>query len=639
MRLLLAPEVDRAAIDALALSQGWVLASIFSQRHGRPRQLVFASAAGTELVTYVEDHRIDARYLVVDGHDPSELALSIRNALPCLDLDDVRALIESAERRARGIAWCGVLAPERASEPILGWLRDALDDEDALVREAARFAAEATTWPELGLASRSREGLGKDPRPAPPLLASTALPERPRLSDTVVARMHVADGGAKVVLTDWPTATVLQIDLESWRALEAADGTRDLDALALALAREGVYRGEADLVQLLSELSAAGVLTDGLAVPAPPPPVEVETTPLDRPLDVLPGFTLVCDGSGSCCRFYGSVAFSPSEARRAQAIAEDVRLPIAPRDLFTPSSGAQLDEHDVRAVAQIDGRCAFLEGDGLCLLHRRGGAEAKPFPCSFYPALLMDDGESVRVSLGPECACIFASAGRSDGVPLVPRAARTLGDLDPVVATMRVPNPVPLSARSTASRSELSCWSTALVGALARTDADALALAWTLASSMAEHGLDLSALDRALAHPSLPDRASLAPWIASLREHAERAASTAESWRGGSDLSRRVARWIADALCVADLSALSRSASDPASERFYLRALAHGHRLAIEGRTLEHGLFDRATRILAARAMAAIAPPSDTSARYPLALLEAAMRNLGLVRYADAVAR
>jgi hypothetical protein len=79
------------------------------------------------------------------------------------------------------------------------------------------------------------------------------------------------------------------------------------------------------------------------------------------------------------------------------------------------------------------------------------------------------------------------------------------------------------------------------------------------------------------------------------------------------------------------------AAADPGAERFYLRALAHGHRLAIEGRTLEHGLRDRAARMLAARAMARVPAPRDQSARYPLALLEAAMRNLGIAGYADAL--
>jgi lysine-N-methylase len=385
-------------------------------------------------------------------------------------------------------------------------------------------------------------------------------------------------------------------------------------------------------VQLLVELHAVGVLTDGLEVPAPAAPVAAPSTPLDRPLEVLPDFTLACDGRGSCCRFYGSVAFGALDAAHARVVASSMRLPLAPSQLFTPLTGAQLDTGSPRAVALIDGRCAFLEGDGLCGIHRRAGAEAKPFPCRFYPAMSIDDGSSVRVSLGPECACIFASVGRLDGEPLVPRAARTLGDLGPEVRVMQVPDPVPLTATRTAARAELAAWSRALVSQL--TTGDALAVAWALADALASDGLSIETIDAALAAEP-PSAEALAPWVGALTERAAAAAEAQESWRSASDLSRQVARWMADALAHASIRALRAEPADPASERFYLRALAHGHRLSVEGRTLEHGLRDRATRLLAARAMARVPGPDDTSAPYPLALLEAAMRNLGIAGYAD----
>ena len=349
---------------------------------------------------------------------------------------------------------------------------------------------------------------------------------------------------------------------------------------------------------------------------------------------MLPGFSLVCDGSGSCCRFYGSVAFTADEARAARGFAKHMRLPLAEDALFTPVRGARMDDDDLRAVAQVDGRCVFLESDALCGLHRRGGPEAKPFPCRLYPAMLMDDGTSVRVSLGPECACIFASEGRDDGAPLVPAGARTLGDLGPEIMVMHVPDPVPLTPLRTAPRAALAAWSKALVDALPGSDVDAVALAWALAERMAEEGL--SEPTHVLAARA-PEVSAVTPWLDALAARAHAAATLNAAWRGSSDLSRRVARWLADALRDADPAALLRDAPDPRAERFYLRALAHGHRLAIEGRTLRHGLRDRAARILAARAMARSKAPADTSAGYPIALLEAAMRNLGLAGYADAL--
>ena len=449
------------------------------------------------------------------------------------------------------------------------------------------------------------------------------IPDRPRLARTVHARLHVVDDEAKYVLTDLRTGRVMEIAPESWRALVHADGTRDLDALCLALAGDGLYRGQADLVQLLEELSAVGVLEDGLAAPAPEPPVARETTPLDRELEVLPDFTLVCDGRGSCCRFYGSVSFSPREAMKATLLADDLDLVIDSDHLFTPAMGAELD--GTRAVAQVEGRCVFLHG-ARCGLHALGGPTAKPLPCRHYPAMLMDDGERVRVSLGPECACVFASLGRSDGEPLVPAYAKTLEDLGPV-EPMRVPDPVPVSAMRTATRAELREWTLRFSRSLASAR-DCAALCAGLASAIEERGLDAAWQE--------PVISSTQDWLRALGARAKTGLETEQSWRAKSDLSRRVAAWIAHSLEDADAAALFEAPRIDAHEQFYLRALAHGCRLSLEGRTLVHGLRDRATRLLASRAMAARRiEPVEPSTEVPLALLEAAMRNLGLGSYAD----
>ncbi|MEZ4337668.1 MAG: hypothetical protein R3B82_13700 [Sandaracinaceae bacterium] len=121
-------------------------------------------------------------------------------------------------------------------------------------------------------------------------------------------------------------------------------------------------------------------------------------------------------------------------------------------------------------------------------------------------------------------------------------------------------------------------------------------------------------------------------WLVAFREAVTGAATTQEAHRGASDLSRQVARWAADALAT---GAPRAAPASPADEGFYLAALAFGHRLAIEGRPIARGLRDRATRILVARAMATVPAPVDPAAAHPLALVEAATRNLGIGGYAD----
>lgn len=453
-----------------------------------------------------------------------------------------------------------------------------------------------------------------------------SIPERPRLSVTVRARLHVAGDDKKAVLDDGRSGATLELGPSDWRVVQRADGTRDLDGILLASAAAGEQTTEAAVRQLFEELHALGVLEDGLRGKGFDAPVAPSVVPADRPLEVLPDFGLHCDGSGSCCRFYGSVGFLPREALQARVIAPELDLPLSDTELFTPVHGARAEPGDSVAVSQIDGRCAFLGADGLCEIHRRVESSAKPLACQLYPAMAIDDGTAVRISLGPECACIFASVGRSGGAPLVAAAARVAGDIAQDHALMRVPDPVPLGPLSTVGRDVLHDWSRRLHDRLRAGDVgDAAELAWGLASAVETRGLvgpfEGASLD------------GVGAWLALLRERAEEVATAQDGWRGSSDLSRRVARWLANSLQAHPEPV--RQPIDAAAERFYLASLAWGHRLALAGRPLGHGLRDRATRILAARAMASVPGPDDTAAPYPLALLEAAMRNLGISSYAD----
>ena len=158
----------------------------------------------------------------------------------------------------------------------------------------------------------------------------SSLPARPRLASHVLPRRHVVDGDERVVLHDLGTGRLVQIGPREWGLLAAADGTRDLDGIVLAAAREGAHARAAALEGFLAQLHQAGMLEDGVEE-APSPAVMAEgeaesrDDPAARPLVPLPGFGLHCDGSGSCCRFYGTVIFGPVEAARARALLPMVR--------------------------------------------------------------------------------------------------------------------------------------------------------------------------------------------------------------------------------------------------------------------------------------------------------------------------
>ena len=138
---LLAPEVDRDALDTAAEALAWQLLNIYARTEERPRQLFFGLPDGDGIAVLVEDHRIGTSYLVVEGHAP-ELALDLA-ARHLRELTRDEVLAELSEHRARTIAWLGIARPAVLTPAIDELLDEALQDEDANVRRAASFAAEA----------------------------------------------------------------------------------------------------------------------------------------------------------------------------------------------------------------------------------------------------------------------------------------------------------------------------------------------------------------------------------------------------------------------------------------------------------------------------------------------------------------
>ena len=475
----------------------------------------------------------------------------------------------------------------------------------------------------------------------------SSLPARPRLATHVLPRRHVVDGEERVVLHDLGTGRLVQIGLREWGLLAASDGTRDLEGIVLAAAREGAHARAPALEAFLAQLHAAGMLEDGVEEPSPEATVrsayEGEDDPAARPLEPLPDFSLTCDGSGSCCRFYGSVIFGPVEAARARALLPMVRDGGARHErVFMPERGS--GPTGGAAVTYCEGRCAYLGDDDLCALHAAGGPAAKPVVCQTFPATFVDDGESVRVSVAVECACVLASVERAGGAALVPAGARVRGDLDATLVVDRLDDHVMVTAARVVPRAAFVAWSRAVSRAPRAPDTAAALLA--LARSVASDGLDEAAAAQAMASPAAMRPEDVEAWADALAQRAARRAREDATWRSERDLVLRAAGWLATAAgALADretaAALLTQPPAAPRSEQFYLEALLHGHRLA-GGRPLAIELHDRAVRIVVARALGHVlagapAEEMDPAAAHPLALVEAMMRGHGLDGYVDDV--
>jgi lysine-N-methylase len=450
---------------------------------------------------------------------------------------------------------------------------------------------------------------------------------RPLLADHVRARRHSVDGKPKVILHDARSGAVSVVGEREWVLLGAADGTRDVDGILASAARDGVRASPEALGAFLEGLAAAGLVVEGHRF-EPGAAAEDGRSEDDprRPVEPLAGFSLACDGRGSCCRLYATVVFSATETARARGLLPDrLDAGACPARAFLPERGGVA--RGAFAVAQRDGRCSYLEDDGACALHASGGAGAKPLGCRTFPASFVDDGESIRVAPMVECACVLASAGRSDGVPLVGDGVRTRGDLPEGTWVMRVPRVVRAAPTAEWTRARFVQWSRDASARVGGGSDDAVAIAWQLAAE----------IDGGPARARAP--AELRPWLVALASKAADRAIEDASWRSERDLARRCSGWIAltAAALAADEDAISgalRAPVDSAGEALYLRAILHGHQVVRGEGTVAHALRDRAVRLLVARAMPAVmAGDDDPACRHPLALVEAMLRGHGIADY------
>ncbi|WP_434047488.1 MULTISPECIES: YkgJ family cysteine cluster protein [Sorangium] len=482
-------------------------------------------------------------------------------------------------------------------------------------------------------------------------MSPNALPARPRLAAHVLARRHLVGEEERIILHDLRTGELLQLGPREWALLSAADGTRDVEGIVIAAAREGAPARVPAAQAFFAQLHAAGLLGaeaagEDAAPSASAAPALPARDPRERPLEVLPDFSLHCDGSGSCCRIYASILFDPEEAARARALRPEVLSGGARHErAFTPDRGTWPCAASV--VAMRDGGCAYLEGEGgagRCSLHAAGGPEAKPLGCRTFPASFIDDGESIRISVSVECACVLASVGRPGGAPLVDPRLRARGDLDERLDVAALPDSAEVAPGAAAPRAELVAWSRRL--AAATPPPDVAAGLFSLAAAVEAEGLTGDAVAR-FERPDPLDPSSLGPWLAALHRRAARRARGDAAWRSERDLARRATQWIAAAtFALADpdlLAALLLSPPRaPDRERFYLRAALHGHRL-LGALPLSLALRDRAARLVVARALPLICAEAgadgDPACAEPIALVEAVLRGHGLDAYAADMAR
>lgn len=483
------------------------------------------------------------------------------------------------------------------------------------------------------------------------------MESRPLLSSHVLPRRHTTEHGRFIVLYDTERLVHHHVAERTWAVVSGMDGTRDVDGLMAYATRQGHNVKREEVLEFLGELDAAGLLVSAerraedaatgaprnvaagaLGAEAREDAESAEAPAPDVPVLELPEFSLHCDGSGTCCRFYPSVVFTQLDAARARSHRPDVAGGgDDPERVFLPLLGV-----DSRAlsVALVDGACVYLEAGGGCGVHRTSGIDQKPLGCRTYPARFVDDGQHLRVAPYIECACVVKSGERPQGASpngsLVPDGVTKRSELASAHHVEVVPAEVLVGSARRASRAELVRWADALAGAAVPDGAKAF---FALAHALETSGLDVAASQEALrGEPALPFDSVLSA-VGLISERVEQLA--AENWRSSGDMVRQTSAALS-AACLLLKEALPDIAAGPGAyagaEQFYFRTNVFGHFLVQrEGRrSMSLAAFDRGVRVLLARALGVVASISELDAppwQAPLALVDATMRGYGVAAY------
>jgi lysine-N-methylase len=483
-------------------------------------------------------------------------------------------------------------------------------------------------------------------------MADLHLLTRPRLAAHVVARRYFADDKPLVVLTDTRTSTISLVGEREWSVLRCCDGTRDQEGIIAAAARLNVRIAPNHLDSFLADLDSKGMLALGISRDSDAPEAfspaftsdqleALHSERRDLPLVPLEGYRFTCHGQGACCDIFPTVLFSSEEALRARALCPQI-LDGGQREelVFTPERSGLFDgpgsSFGARAATTVDGICAFHEPAQGCRIHAAGGVESKPLGCRTFPLIFVDDGEAIRVSVAPDCACVFDSIGRDDGEQLLPSSAHTGADLAPALYVRSVPEVITLRSGRSVSRAQYVAWDLhTLWFVRQRRLADVARCFAALADAVERHGLAISATEAALGDPRPFDLDRLVDEIWQLRSWWERQPERCSIWRNKDDLVRVTIRLVHRAcdLLIDELSAgaVPTPEGSTASETLYLEVMLHGH-LLLDEQSLVLSLRQRALRLLIARMVPRLLETEELkisgscSLRQPLSLIEPMIR-------------
>ena len=128
--------------------------------------------------------------------------------------------------------------------------------------------------------------------------------------------------------------------------------------------------------------------------------------------DVLEHQRYTCNCCGAGCRSF-LVGVRPEEREAILKLENwSERLQLSKEKLFVMHPAAGRLGYGL--AKRNDGRCVFLDGENLCIIHKLHGMKAKPLACQLYPFILTPVAGKLHVGLRFDCPAVI----RNDGAHL-----------------------------------------------------------------------------------------------------------------------------------------------------------------------------------------------------------------------------
>jgi len=242
---------------------------------------------------------------------------------------------------------------------------------------------------------------GKQTRPdvVPPLREGLAIVE------------HEEAGGPVIRIVEGTSGRGIRLDPRGREVAQLLDAPQPFEVLLDRIAKTGRPMAPEALRRVLRAFEGLGLLA---AAEPGPSGASAGTHGEPVPLLIPEDMRFTCTGCGSCCLGVnvgpvGAEVAHGIRGRIADLAAEDGATGRAPFFSMVPEG----EDEEVLVCQTRNGGCTFLDPDGLCRIHRRLGAAAKPVICRLFPFRFVWTPDGVRVGLQLECRDILrASTGQ-----------------------------------------------------------------------------------------------------------------------------------------------------------------------------------------------------------------------------------